>query len=82
MKVSDKCDTYDPTNGQCLSCKDQNELNDGGICCYPFNYLLDEKCIPFFASNCLTQRPQFNNCLKCKEGYALTRGLFGRCNKV
>ncbi len=58
------------------------ELNEGGVCCYSFNYMLDPLCVKFFGNNCAGQRPNFNNCVKCNTGYGLTNGVFGRCNPI
>lgn len=81
-KVSDKCGDYDENSGQCLSCVKNYELNTGGYCCYSFNYMIDPQCVQFFSQNCVNQRPQFHNCLKCQVGYTLSNGVFGRCNQL
>lgn len=81
-KVSDKCDDYDNNSGACLSCISGYELNTGGICCYAYNYMIDPACTQFYKPNCLAQRQQFKYCTKCAQGYALTNGVFGRCNLV
>ena len=80
--MNKNCGDFDPETGKCLSCVANFELNDGGVCCYAYNYMLDSNCVDFYKKNCKNQRPQFNNCIKCNNGYALNNGVFGRCNAL
>ncbi len=75
------CLTFNQKNGQCLTCITGFEFNEGK-CCYALNYLNSAVCVPLLKQNCLVQRPNFGNCEQCALGYALTNGVFGKCQPI
>jgi len=82
LDVSADCVNFEPSNGACTSCNPNYELNPGGTCCYQLNYLLSRTCTAQLGQNCQTQHERFSYCLKCRAGYSLKFGIFGRCAAI
>lgn len=80
VDVNANCGTWNPSNGQCITCKDASVSPTSGICCpsgqvYSGNTCVDATTLQnsyqsATGSSCLIRHPSLNFCVKCAQGYA------------
>lgn len=80
VDVSPQCDRFNPSNGQCITCKTPGTHPSQGVCCPPGNIYSNGKCVSSNAyqqsyqsasgPSCLIRHPSINVCLRCAVGYS------------
>lgn len=78
--VSSSCATWNPSTGQCVTCKEAGSLPSSGICCpagqvYSSGICVDATTLQnayqgATGPSCLIRHPSLNICLKCADGYS------------
>lgn len=80
VDVSPNCATWNPSNGQCITCKIIGTQPIQGICCPLGQVYSSGKCVNQVALQnsyqsatgpaCLIRHPSLNICVKCAQGYS------------
>ena len=83
IDVNPDCRTWNPSNGQCITCQNGNGPWDG-ICCPTGQIQIDGNCVwqqngTNGTSLCIIVHPLINICLLCKKGYAPDYGISYGC---
>lgn len=78
--VNAACATWNPSNGQCITCKTEGTSPVSGVCCplgqvYSGNQCVDSNTLQqsfstATGSACLTKHPSLPYCLRCAQGYS------------
>lgn len=79
VDVSPNCATWNPTNGQCITCKIADTHPTRGVCCPAGQVISGGICVDAnilqksyqsaTGSSCLVPHPALNHCLKCAQNF-------------
>jgi hypothetical protein len=80
VSVSPDCASWNPSNGQCVTCKAAGTQPSSGVCCLSGQVYSGSQCVDAGALQgsyqsaagpaCLIRHPSLAVCLKCAQGYA------------
>lgn len=80
VDVSPNCATWNPSNGQCITCKTADTQPYRGVCCPVGQVISGGICVDAnilqksyqlaTGSSCLVPHPALNHCLKCAQNFA------------
>lgn len=69
------CDKFNPSNGDCISCKDSTAILSGGACCVFGSLNMNRRCLDalnisenVLSSKCRLYHPTLGYCLRCGKG--------------
>lgn len=92
IEVNELCDKFNPSNGHCYSCRDNNTTPHQGVCCpqgqlYRNNICRDELELELAFSlitvqnegECIIFHPILGICLSCGEDYDVDLITYRRC---